>query len=142
MKQWLVWMTAALCAACQAKIAATVAPTPAVAVTAVTVVAPVAPTPTPDCRPASDVSIDVLRMDDGTIELRAIGLEPGEKPFVFYSAQNSNEGKRIEAGNFVQGADAQGVFSYKLDVLQTLKGDTSTSWDVRLVHTRGVACVE
>ncbi len=142
MKQWAVLLIVTVCAACQTQVTSTVAPTQTIIVEVATSVAPRVPTPTPDCLPVSDVSIDVQRTDGGIIKLKAIGLEPGEKPFIFYSAQNSREGKRIEAYNFAQGADSQGVFTYTLEELQTLKGDTSTTWDVRIVHIRGVACVE
>lgn len=136
MKRWLLLLMTLLCGACQSQAAS-----PTVAVT-VQVVTLAAPTPTPDCQPAAGVSLEVHRPGYGAIELQARGLVPGEKPSVFGSAQNSTEGRRFEEGPGTQGADAQGVFSDRLTGLQTLTGDISTTWDVRLVHARGVACIE
>jgi len=97
MKQWAVLLIVTVCIACQTQVTSTVPPTKTIIVEVATSIAPRVPTPTPDCLPASGVSIDVQRTDDGIIKLKAIGLEPGEKPFIFYSAQNTSEGKQMEA---------------------------------------------
>jgi hypothetical protein len=121
----------ALCVACQAQSS----PTP---VLVTPQVAPfVEPTPTPDCQPVPGVSIKV---EDQVLEMS--GLQPGENPTVFYSAENRNGAQRVESYNFAEGANSEGVFAYELGMLPVLDGDTTTVWDLRVVHSRGVACAQ
>ncbi len=122
-----------LCAACQAE-----ARTPAVA----TEVAPyAAPSATPDCQPASGVTLEIRPVSNTTVGLVAKGLQPGEVPSVFYSTEVGGVGsKRVEAWGFAKGADQNGNFSLELTGLTPLDGQSSATWDIRLVHTRGVAC--
>jgi hypothetical protein len=133
-----------VCAACRTPAALTVAtppmPTPAVVVVTAIVV-PNVPTATPDCLAATGVAMAVHPGNNNHYELQANGLKPGEIPFVFYSAHDGRGNlTRMEAWGFAQGADAQGKFSLELDQLRVLDGEPSTTWDVRLVHARGVAC--
>jgi hypothetical protein len=140
----LVLFATVLCAACQAPVTLTTAPastaTPAVVIVTA-IVAPFAPTSTPDCLAATGVVLAVIRGNQNRYELQASGLKPGEIPVVFYSAQNSpGDMTRMEDWGFVQGADPEGKFSDELAQLRVLDGERSTTWDVRLVHARGVAC--
>jgi hypothetical protein len=115
-------------------------PTPVVAVQ---VMPPVSPTATPDCQLAADVAIEVRRVSDTTAVLHASGLQPGEIPFIFYSTSISGvHSMRGEASGFAKGADEQGEFSFELTGLQPLEGQARATWDIRLVHRRGVACTE
>jgi hypothetical protein len=115
-------------------------PTPAVTVQ---VLPPTAPTATPDCQPIPGVTIEVQRLGATTAILHASGLQPGEVPFVFYSTSINGVGaKRGEAWGFVKGANEHGEFSLELTGLQPLEGQTKATWDIRLVHARGVACTE
>jgi hypothetical protein len=123
-----------ICAACQTQSI----PTPAVTVQEVPFVQP---SPTPVCQAVSGVSIAIVTSIEGR-KLQVKGLIPGERPTVFYSAQNSLGAERIEAFDFAEGADSKGNFTYGLTDLTVLKGDTSTTWDVRVVHSRGVACAQ
>jgi hypothetical protein len=110
-------------------------------VVTVQVMPPVSPTATPDCQPAAGVAIEVLRVSDSTALLHASGLQPGEIPFIFYSTSISGvRSMRRESGGFAKGADEQGEFSFELTGLQPLEGQASATWDIRLVHRRGVAC--
>ena len=85
-----------LCAACQAQ-------TPAPAVT--TEISPyVAPSATPDCQPASGVTLEVQRVSSTAAVLNASGLQPGEIPFVFYSTTVNGVGsERMESGSLPRG---------------------------------------
>jgi hypothetical protein len=137
----LVLFATLICAACQAPVTLTGAPaTPAVAIVTA-IIAPVAPTATPDCLAATGVLMAVRPGNNNHYELQVSGLKSGEIPFVFYSAQDSQGNlTRMEAWGFVQGADRDGNFSLELSQLRVLDGEPSTTWDVRLVHARGVAC--
>jgi hypothetical protein len=118
----------------------TVSPTTAVTVQ---VMPPVSPTATPDCQPATGVTIEVRRLGDTTAVLHASGLQPGEIPFIFYSTSISGVGSiRRESYGFAKGADEHGEFSFELTGLQPLEGQARATWDIRLVHRRGVACTE
>lgn len=113
-------------------------PTPVVAVQ---IMPPISPTATPDCQPIAGVMIEVRRLSDTTAVLHASGLQPGEIPFIFYSTSISGvRSMRGEAGGFAKGADEQGEFSFELTGLQPLEGQARATWDIRLVHRRGVAC--
>lgn len=115
-------------------------PTPVVEVQ---IMPPVSPTATPDCQLAAGVAIEVRRLSDTTAVLYASGLQPGEIPFIFYSTSISGVGSmRVEAGGFAKGADEQGEFSFELTGLRPLEGQARATWDIRLVHRRGVACTE
>jgi hypothetical protein len=144
MRRRLVLFVTLICAACQVPVAITAAPvstaTPAVAIVTA-IIAPVAPTATPDCLAATGVLMAVLPGNNNHYELQVSGLKPGEIPFVFYSAQDSQGNlTRMEDWGFVQGADPDGKFSLELSQLRVLDGEPSTTWDVRLVHACGVAC--
>ncbi len=131
MKQLLSIFILVFCVACQVQSSpAPVGVTPEVAPF-------VEPTPTPDCQPVLGVSIKVK---DRVLEIS--GLQPGENPTVFYSAENRKGAQRVESYNFAEGANKEGVFTYKLDMLRVLDGDTRTVWDLRVVHSRGVACAQ
>jgi len=131
MKQLSSIFILALCVACQAQLS----PTPMVVTLEV---APfVESTSTPDCQPVPGVSVEV---EDQVLEMS--GLQPGEKPTVFYSAENRKGAQRVELYDFAEGANSEGVFSYELGMLSVLDGDTTTVWDLRVVHSRGVACAQ
>ena len=118
----------------------TTVPEPAVTVQ---VLPPTTPTATPDCLPVSGVAINIQRVSDTTATLHATGLQPGEIPSVFYSTSTNGVGaKRGEAWGFAKGVDEHGEFSLQLTSLQPLEGQTKATWDIRLVHARGVACTE
>ncbi len=122
--------------------ACAVAHTPIPAVTA-QVAPPQSPSPTPDCQPAAGVTMEVRRSGITKATLQASGLEPGEVPVVFYSTVGIHgNSERVEAWNFAHGADPQGRFSFELDGLVPPEGQASATWDVRLVHRRGVACAQ
>lgn len=115
-------------------------PIPAVTVQ---VLPPVIPSPTPDCQPATGVTLEVQRLTNTIVVLHASGLQPGEIPSVFYSTSVAGVGsKRGEAWGFVKGADERGEFSVQLTSLLPLDGQSEATWDIRLVHARGVACIE
>ena len=101
---------------------------------------PTIPTATPDCQPAAGVTLQVWRGDDTKVMLRATGLQPGENPFVFYSTATVAGGMRGESSNFAKGADEHGEFTIDLPGLQPVQGQSKVTWDIRLIHRRGVAC--
>ncbi len=104
------------------------------------VMPPVSPTATPDCQPATGVTIDVRRLSDTTAVLHASGLQPGEIPFIFYGTSIIGHSMRREASGFAKTVDEHGEFSFELIGLQPLEGQANATWDIRLVHRRGVAC--
>lgn len=98
-------------------------------------------TATPDCQPVAGVSWKFERLADGTAVLRATGLQPGENPIVLYSTTtNGGSIESGEASDFAHAADAHGEFSFELSAVRLPPGQTQATWDVRLVHRRGVAC--
>jgi hypothetical protein len=136
LKLWLGLMIAIGCAGCQAQ---GNFPKPVVTVEVVTA-AP--PTGTPDCLPVPGVTIELHPITTTSVRLIATGLQLGEKPDVFYSAQSIEETKRFEDWGYAQGADGKGMFSLELTGLAPLRGQSRSTWDVRLVHARGVACAK
>ncbi len=102
---------------------------------------PVTPSATPDCQPASGVALEVQRISNTAALLKVSGLQPGEVPSVFYSTEINGIGsRRGDAWGFAKGADEHGNFSLQLTSLVPLDGQSSATWDIRLVHKRGVAC--
>lgn len=136
LKRWLGLMIAIGCVGCQAQ---GNFPTPVVTVQVVTE-AP--PTGTPDCLPVPGVSIELHPSTATSVQLVATGLEPGEKPDVVYSAQSKGYGARSEHWGFPQGADEKSMFTLLLTGLVPLRDQSHSTWDVRFVHARGVACAE
>ena len=99
MKQLSSIFILALCVACQAQLS----PTPMVVTLEV---APfVESTSTPDCQPVPGVSVEV---EDQVLEMS--GLQPGEKPTVFYSAENRKGAQRVELYDFAEGANSEAFF--------------------------------
>ena len=97
------------------------------------------PTATPDCQHASGVTLEVRRIRDTTVELHVSGLQPGEKPSIIYSTSISGESSAMgEMYDFAEGADQHGEFSVDLPGLRPLEGQTSATWDIRFIHSRGV----
>ncbi len=137
MKGWLVLILAGLCAACQTQTITN--PT-----VWVTVEAPLMQTltPTPECLPVPGVSIEIHPIDASSVGLIAKGLQPGEKPHIVYSASGNGHTTRVEAGPFAQGADPQGAFSIRLSGMSPVGGQLDSTWDIRFIHARGVACAE
>ena len=91
------------------------------------------------CQPSPGVTLETRRVSDSMVEMHASGLEPGELPFVIYSTFSNTGGTMVEL-NYTRGADENGEFSFDLSELMPHKGQTSTTWDIRLIHSRGVAC--
>jgi len=100
----------------------------------------VEPTATPDCLHTDGVTLDVRRISDSGVELRARGLQPGEIPYITYSTFSSARSMSGTSGIFVKGADANGEFVFELKGLLPLEGQTSAAWDIRFIHARGVEC--
>jgi hypothetical protein len=98
----------------------------------------VEPSPTPECQELPGVSIEI-HMDNFKPQLTVRGLQPVEKPHILYSAANAESGAYGDLWS-AQGANEQGVFNYRLQPLEVLEGDTTTTWQLRVVHARGVAC--
>jgi hypothetical protein len=139
MKQWIMAAIAVLCTACQGQ-AAPAAVQPPVVVE-VTEVAPMIPTATPDCQHTDGVTLKARRISDTKVELQVGGLQPGEKPYITFDASfSSGVGMRIESGQFVEGADAQGNFTFEQGGLMPPEGESSATWDIRFIHARGVEC--
>ena len=137
MKHWIVLMIVMFgSVACMPQTTATEVPPPEVMVA----VEPfVEPTPTPDCQHADGVTLEVIRISDTGVTVRASGLQPGEIPYITYSAFGRSSSARMEAGRFVKGADAQGNFSDAQELMPP-QGEISATWEIRFTHARGVEC--
>lgn len=140
MRRWMILIMALSAIACLLPAAAT-----PVLVTEVPVEEPfVEPTGTPGCQPSPAVTLEVRRIDPNSVWVHASGLQPGEIPRVIYSASAKGEGMYGDAGEFREGADEQGEFSIDLSGLElgsmSLEGPYTATWDIRLIHVRGVAC--
>ena len=140
MRCWMILFVAIFSISCLAQAVET-----PVSVTEIPVEKPfIEPTGTPDCQPSTEVSFDVERIGPRSVSLHASGLQPGEIPRVIYSASARGYGLFGDAGEFVHGADEQGEFSFDLGGLQLGQGSsgdpTTATWDIRLIHARGVAC--
>lgn len=134
MKPWTVLAFAALAAAC-------VPPAPVVIEEPMTEPF-VEPTATPHCQHAEGVTMEVRRIRETTVALHVTGLQPGEKPTVIYSTSIPNESASMgEMYDFAEGADQNGAFSVDIPGLVPLEGQSRATWDVRLIHARGVECV-
>jgi hypothetical protein len=104
----------------------------------------VEPTGTPGCQPSPGMTLEVRRIDPNSVWVHASGLQPGEIPRVIYGASARDESMYGDAGEFREGADEQGEFSIDLNGLElgsmSLEGPYTATWDIRLIHARGVAC--
>jgi hypothetical protein len=100
----------------------------------------VEPTGTPDCQHANGVTLEISRTADSKVLVRALGLEPGEIPYMTFDTTHPYGGMRLESGRFANGADKDGTFSYE-EILPGLpEGVASVTWDFRFIHARGVEC--
>jgi hypothetical protein len=140
MRHWMILMMAMFSIACLVQAGAT-----PVLIAEVPVEEPfVEPTGTPGCQPSPAVTLDVRRIDPSSVWLHASGLQPGETPRVIYGASAKGEGMYADLGEFRDGADQQGEFFMELSGLElgqtSLEGSYTATWDIRLIHARGVAC--
>ena len=101
---------------------------------------PVEANPIPACRHVEGLTLDMRRMGDDQVRLNVSGLQPGEHPSLIYTTASTEVvSSKVEMYDVVEGADAEGRFSIILSGLRPL-GDNSATWDVRLIHARGVEC--
>lgn len=136
MKLWNILALAMFISGCLAQPPAT-----SILVTEVPMEEPfVEPTATPDCQPANGVTLEVRRIRATTVELHASGLQPGEKPSVIYSTSSDRASTWGEMYDSAEGADQRGEFSMDLPGLIPLEGQSSSTWDIRFIHSRGVEC--
>lgn len=135
MRGWIVLAIAMFGTACLAQVTAT-------PILEVPMEEPfVEPTATPMCQPFPGVTLETRRISDSTIELHVSGLQPGEKPSVIYSTSIRGKSSAMtEMYDFAEGADQYGEFSVDLPGLVPLEGQTSATWDIRFIHSRGVEC--
>jgi len=63
-------------------------------------------------------------------------VEPTATPNTFARYQNLE----FTSGEFAEGADPKGNFSFEQGGLFPPKGETSATWDIRFIHSRGVEC--
>jgi len=133
--QWIIPVIVLFCSACQ---------TPADATEVIVVEEStgtfIEPTSTPDCQHAEGVTIDIQRRSDSKVILQISGLQPGEVPYITYSTSSGGASRMIGSGYAVTGADASGKFTHDHGGLLPLEGQTSATWDIRLIHSRGVEC--
>ena len=134
MKRWAFLIASVFGAACLAQIVATAIPT-----VEVSIEPPGTPYTIPECQPASGVTIKVQKMSDTIVELIASGLIPGETPYVYY---NTPVGNIVGTGGAYSGytANDNGEFYFELENLEPPPGQASVTWDIRLMHERGVEC--
>jgi hypothetical protein len=104
---------------------------------------PVTPGSTPACRPTAGVTIEMVRLSDTIAVVHATGLQPGERPSLFYSTVKNAAGSgRGGERDLADGADQHGELAFELSDLEPPAGQESATWDIRLVHRRGVACAQ
>jgi hypothetical protein len=132
--RWIVPAIVLFCTACQTQ-AATAVPVVEVSTAMFEV-----PTATPDCQHAEGVTMDIKRRSDSKVTLQISGLQPGEVPYIIYSTSSGGASRMIGSGYSVTGADASGKFTHDQGGLLPLEGQTSATWDIRLIHSRGVEC--
>ncbi len=131
MRRWIVLAVAVFSIACLMESMAT----PEVAMeTAITT-----PYSIPDCQPAPDVTYKLQKVSDTFAEVIASGLQPGESPYVYY---NTPVGDIPGKGGAYPGdiVKDDGEFFFALENLEPPEGQISATWDIRLVHERGVGC--
>ncbi len=132
----VILLIALLSTACIPQVTQTVVPV----VTASTE-APKIPTATLECQHAESVVLDVRRLSDSKVTLSISGLQPEEVPFITYSTfQNGAASKRGEISKFVKGANTKGEFTTEIGGLLPLPGQTTATWDIRIIHSHGVEC--
>jgi hypothetical protein len=135
MKGWIVLALALFLSGCLTQPAATATP-----IYEVPKEEPyIEPSATPTCQPFPGVTFEVRHVSGSMIELQARGLESGETPSVIYSTF-SNAGGTLGEERFMHGADERGEFSASLSGFMPLEGQTSATWDIRFIHSRGVEC--
>ncbi len=139
MKGWIVFLIVLIGILCLVQLAkpTTVTGVPVSTVSAWT------PDSTPECQPAPGVTFKIQKTGQYRAELIASGLQPGELPYVYYGTLDGALGVEFpgnpvnEKGEFF--ADLNGS-EYNVDVLKPPEGQTSATWEFRLVHERGVEC--
>lgn len=140
MKWWLVLVIAFGSVACQVRMI----PVPTPVIEEAVEEPYVEPTATPDCQPSPEVMLEVQKIDARSVRLHASGLQPGEVPRIIYGASAQGEGLYADEGEFRVGADDQGDFTHTLSGLElgrtALDGPYTATWDIRFIHSRGVAC--
>ncbi len=141
----LLIILAGLASACRPEGAGAIAqpsavPTPAVTVQVVTTAEPT-PTPATCTSLPAGMTLSVKPLSPTSVEVEIKGLEPGEKLIFIAHAETSGYRTRIE-GLPVAGAEANGHFVYQIPGLGPLPGSTRNQWQIQVIHSRGVACVD
>jgi hypothetical protein len=94
----------------------------------------------PACEHFEGATLQMRRVGDDQVRLQVGGLQPGEHPSVIYTTTATEvAASKVEMFDVAEGADASGDFSIVLSGLRPL-GEESVTWDVRLIHERGVEC--
>lgn len=129
-KQGIILVLVLLAAACQSTTTPIViGETPAEKATSI-----------PACRHAEGVMLEMRRIGDDEVRLQVSGLQAGEHPSVIYTTTATEVvSSKVEMYDVDEGADEEGRFSIVISGLRPL-GDNSATWDVRLIHERGVEC--
>lgn len=139
MRQWFALAITILLTGCQVENTGT--PEIPVMETAITT-----PDLMPECQPNPNVTLKLQRTGTYLVEVIATGLQPGETPYVYYKTAGEPGSGRGFPGEVV---GANGEFYsdldwrlWDVDVLEPPEGQSSVTWEFRLVHARGVECVK
>lgn len=139
MKGWIVFFIVLIGILCLVQLAK---PTTVTGVQVSTVSA-WTPDITPECQPAPGVTFKIQKTGRYAAELIASGLQPGERPYVYYGTLDGALG----AGFTGTPVDEKREFfaelngsEYVVDILKPPDGQTRATWEFRLVYEKGVEC--
>jgi hypothetical protein len=100
------------------------------------------PTATPACTPLAEGMAFALTLEATGVVVELNGLQPGELPVVILWQSVPGVGaKRIES-KWAVGIGPDGRLTEHFGGLQPVAESTPNTWQVQVIHARGVACTD
>ena len=145
MRKFLIIIFVFAVTACQGQVVAENSAEPEeVNVEVTRAVAPAPPSPTPVVCTSlpDDMTLDVEAISESEVAVRLNGLQSGESlSFIFVSEIPGQRRSAIESFPVDKVAE-DGQFEFNQVGLRRLDEAVTNTWEVKVVHARGVACTE
>lgn len=104
--------------------------------------APPSPTPIVCMALPDDMTLDVEPISESEAVVRLTGLQPGESLAFVFIAEIPGQ-RRSEIESFpVDAVGEDGTFEFIQTGLTPLDETAANTWEVKVIHGRGVACTE
>lgn len=132
----LIILMTSVATACRSAVAQPVTPG-IVVVTAIP--QPFLPTPQVCTALPADTSLIIEPISASAVRLSGEGFEPGEQLTIVLTSESHQHRGRIEFFP-AEPVAADGCFTITVDSVYPVRGATTNTWQVILIHARGAAC--